>query len=212
MRILVTSGATREFLDDVRFVSNVSTGRTGALLADALARAGLAVTLLRGQGADKPPRPDALAGLSVFTSADNLLRQLRARLAAGKIDAVIHCAAVSDYRPEKKIPGKLPSSSGSLDLHLVPTRKILPLLKGFSPCPLVVIGFKLTAGATETRRKAAVAGLFASGTVDYVVHNDLDDRAADGDLRAFRVHSPQKRLATLRGLPRLAGWLVETLR
>ncbi|HEY0945944.1 MAG TPA: phosphopantothenoylcysteine decarboxylase, partial [Opitutaceae bacterium] len=48
MNILLTAGATREPIDDVRFLSNVSTGATGAALAESLAAAGHAVTLLRG--------------------------------------------------------------------------------------------------------------------------------------------------------------------
>ena len=51
MKILVTAGATREPLDAVRYLSNVSTGATGAALAAALAARGHTVTLLRGTGA-----------------------------------------------------------------------------------------------------------------------------------------------------------------
>ena len=54
MHFLVTAGATREPLDAVRFLSNVSTGSTGAALADALAVRGHTVTLLRGEGASEP--------------------------------------------------------------------------------------------------------------------------------------------------------------
>ncbi|HEY9247925.1 MAG TPA: phosphopantothenoylcysteine decarboxylase, partial [Rariglobus sp.] len=96
MRILITSGATREPIDAVRFLSNVSTGRTGALLADDLAQHGHAVTLLRGEAAASAGR---VAATEVFSSTDNLQARLRRLLGAGGFDAVIHCAAVSDYRP-----------------------------------------------------------------------------------------------------------------
>ncbi|MGH7994919.1 MAG: phosphopantothenoylcysteine decarboxylase, partial [Opitutaceae bacterium] len=50
MKILITAGASREAIDAVRFISNVSSGRTGAALADALVALGHRVTMLRGHG------------------------------------------------------------------------------------------------------------------------------------------------------------------
>ena len=56
MKILITAGATREPIDAVRFVSNVSTGATGAALADEFSRGGIEVVLLRSEGAVRPQR------------------------------------------------------------------------------------------------------------------------------------------------------------
>ena len=44
MKVIVTSGATREPIDSVRFISNLSSGRTGAMVAGALATRGFQVT------------------------------------------------------------------------------------------------------------------------------------------------------------------------
>lgn len=204
MRILLTSGATREPIDSVRFLSNVSTGRTGALLADALTARGHTVTLLHGEAA---VRAQHAAASVAFSSTADLQSQLRRLLGSGDFDAVIHAAAVSDYRPSETRGGKLSSYADEMVLRLVPTPKLLPALKHASPRPLKVIGFKLTAGADAAGRRAAVEKLFAAGTVDAAIHNDMDDLAA-GDARPFtawRAGNPAPE--SLAGLDALVAWL-----
>jgi phosphopantothenate---cysteine ligase (CTP) len=216
VKILLTSGATREPLDDVRFLSNVSTGATGAALADALVARGHAVTLLCGTGAATPQRVQTM---HTFTSTANLLAQLRALVATGSFDAVIQCAAVADYTPARVTRGKLSSYSPALTVRLVPTPKILPQIKSFVPQVLartkmptsthapLVIGFKLTSGADAAARAAAVAKLFSAGTVDAAIHNDMTELAA-GHTRPFRAYiAGRTRPVALAGLPALADWL-----
>lgn len=208
MNILITSGATREYLDDVRFLTNVSTGGTGAKLAAALAARGHVVALLRGEGAVLPNTIPA-AAVQTFSSTENLQSHLKRLLGTGEFDAVLQCAAVSDYRPADPHDGKMTSYAPELTLRLVPTTKLLPELKSYAPAarrPLVV-GFKLTSGADAEARLLAVSKLFAAGTVDAAIHNDMADLAA-GDARPFRayrsVHQPPAELA---GLPALTDWL-----
>ena len=74
LRLLITSGATREPIDDVRFVTNVSTGGTGAALARAFAQRGHQVTLLRGQGAVAVD--DGSCEMESFGSAEDLQARL----------------------------------------------------------------------------------------------------------------------------------------
>ena len=209
MNILITAGATREPIDAVRFLSNVSTGRTGALLADALAAQGHAVTLLHGEAAVRPTRVN---DTEAFASTAALQAALRRRLGSGAYDAVIHCAAVSDYRPATTHEGKMTSYAAELTLRLVPTPKLLPELKTYAaPRPLKVIGFKLTAGADAAGRAAAVAKLFAAGTVDAVIHNDMDDLAS-GDTRPFQAWTPGQPTPEARvGLDGLIPWLTAFL-
>ncbi|MFA6959396.1 MAG: phosphopantothenoylcysteine decarboxylase [Opitutaceae bacterium] len=204
MRILITSGATREPIDTVRFLSNVSTGRTGALIADALTQHGHTVTLLHGVTA---VRPTSAVVSETFDSTADLQTRLRRLLGTGEFDAVIHAAAVSDYRPDMTHEGKMSSYAAELTLRLVPTPKLLPELKSNSPRPLKVVGFKLTAGADADARQAAVAKLFASGTVDAVIHNDMDDLAT-GDSRLFSAWlSDRSTPETLLGISLLVTWL-----
>jgi phosphopantothenoylcysteine synthetase/decarboxylase len=206
MKILLTAGATREPIDSVRFVSNVSTGATGAALADALAAAGHAVTLLHGEGAIRPCSEDVVCG--VFGSTAHLEERLRAALGGGKYDAVIQAAAVADYRPDAAHVGKLGSYAEELTLRLVPTPKLLPRLKEWSPRPLRVLGFKLTHAADDAARAAAVGKVFAAGGVDAVVHNDLVELHAAGAGRLFRIYRPDDSAAVARltGVAALCAW------
>lgn len=211
MKILVTAGATREPIDAVRFLSNVSTGATGAALADSLADAGHDVTLLHGEAASRASHCAVVCGS--FGSTEQLSERLQSVLATGTIDAVVHAAAVSDYRPAAAHPGKLGSDAASLTLQLVPTPKLLPRLKSWSPRPLRVLGFKLTAGADSPARAAAVGRLFASGGVDAVIHNDMDELGSAGAGRTFRVYLPGASSADARlvGVPALAAWCARWL-
>ncbi|EIP99761.1 phosphopantothenoylcysteine synthetase/decarboxylase [Opitutaceae bacterium TAV1] len=207
MKILVTSGATREPIDAVRFVSNISSGATGAALADALAARGHAVTLLHGEGA---VLPRTVADTRRFGSTADLRDRLRALLGAGDCDAVIQCAAVSDYRPDTVEAGKLTSRADEMILRLVPTPKLLPELRSYAPPggrPLFVIGFKLTAGADEAAQAQAVARLFAAGTVDAVIHNDTAT-LGQGAARPFHAwRNARTPPETLAGQAALAGWI-----
>ncbi len=207
MKVLLTSGATREPIDSVRFISNVSTGATGATLADSLAEAGHEVTLLHGIGAVRARHVGVVAG--EFSSAAHLGERLRAALATGGYQAVIQAAAVADYRPVVSHTGKLGSDAASLTLDLAPTPKLLPMIKTWSPSPVRVLGFKLTAGADAEARAGAVGRLFTAGGIDAVVHNDLDEVTAAGAGRTFRIYQVGAGSAEVRlvGVPALADWL-----
>ena len=84
MRILVTAGPTREYLDAVRYLSNASSGKMGFACARAAARAGHDVTLVTGPVA--LPDPPGLRTIRV-TSADDMYRAVMK--AYPKVDAAI---------------------------------------------------------------------------------------------------------------------------
>jgi phosphopantothenate---cysteine ligase (CTP) len=206
MKLLITAGATREAIDPVRYLSNVSTGKTGAALATEFSRRGHVVTLLRGEGSAAPTVEVAIQS---FGSALDLQKKLQVLLTAGNFDVVIMAAAVADYRPEAVASGKLSSDEETLTLNLVRNAKILPQLRGFSARPLVVIGFKLTVGADAAARNKAVADQFTTSGVDAVVHNDLDE-IAENEGHLFRLFiGPEKAQQELIGVAVLAQALDE---
>ncbi len=201
MNILVTSGATREPVDAVRFLSNGSSGASGATLADAWAARGHAVVLLRGEGA---AAPRLVRENEIFSTAEDLRTRLERRLACGRFDAVVMVAGVSDYRPQSPSLDKLSSEPASVTLRLVRNPKIVPVLKSYSPRPLVVVGFKLTVGAGPSERHAAVSAQFASGGVDAVVHNDLEE-IRRSDVHPFHLYrSPEQAPRRIEGAAALA--------
>lgn len=204
MKILVTAGATREPLDEVRFISNVSSGKTGAALADALAGFGHEVTLLRGQGS---ARPQQVSDGEKFSSCADLLAKLQHRLGTGAYDAVVMTAAVADYRPDAAQLGKIRSDADELVVRLVRNPKILPQLKAMSPRPLRVIGFKFTVGADFEARRAAVTAQWSAGGVDATVHNDLHEIQSSATHPFYLWARPATTPVLLGGVPALAAAL-----
>ena len=202
MNVLITSGGTREPIDGVRVIANQSTGATGAMLADAFARTGAAVTLLRAQASAAPA--DARVACERFNTVDDLDRLCAQVLSQQHIDVMIHAAAVSDFvvaavvvngvRQLAPVAQKL-SSSATLTVELKPGKKILPQLKSYSQNALLkLIGFKLTDGASPAETRDAVEKLFLAGA-DAVIHNDLQTIST---LRAtlWRANGDTQRLPT----------------
>jgi phosphopantothenate---cysteine ligase (CTP) len=208
MKILVTAGATREPIDAVRFLSNVSTGATGAALSNEFVSRGHQVLLLHGQGSVVSER---VTEREVFSSAADLQARLQRRLAEERFDAVIMAAAVADYRPAQAVAGKITSDAAERSLRLVRNEKILPRLKSFSSHPLRVVGFKLTVDADDDARRVAVGAQFSAGGVDAVVHNDL------AEIRNSTTHpfwlwpSPHDSPRRIDGVPALARVMKEIL-
>ena len=135
--ILITAGPTREYLDDVRFLSNGSSGRMGCALAKAARAAGHAVCLVFG-----PSEVRAPDGVSVVPVVSALEMQAAAQRAFATADVVLAAAAVSDWRPARREAGKPPRGAASRQQPLVPNPDILAGLaerKG----KRVVVGFAL---------------------------------------------------------------------
>jgi len=196
-RILVTAGGTREPIDSVRYIGNMSSGRTASRLADELSDMGYQLTWLGAEGAVIPTRPCAMQR---FYSFDDLALQLQTLLAANDYDAVIHAAAVSDFSvasiltregdPLANRTGKL-SSESDLLLQLKPNPKLLDRIRAWSRNPEVrVIGFKLTDTEDLQHRYAAVRKQLDDSDVDAVVHNDLMDISCKA--HPFCLYTPRQ--------------------
>ena len=196
MRVLITAGPTREFLDDVRYLTNPSTGAMGFACAEAAARAGHRVTLVTGPSACPDPR-----GVEVVRVTSALEMRSAAMKAYASCGAVIATAAVSDYRPARRFKGKMKKGPVRMSLDLVRTPDILGEM-GRRKGQRILIGFAL-----ETKDEIANAlGKLAAKKLDHVV---LDSPAAfgasridatvihaDGSRESFRGIS-KKDLATL---------------
>lgn len=175
-RVLITAGGTREPIDDVRVVTNLSTGRSGVKLADALSSLGHQVTLLKAKSAPAPATSDPRT-IEFETFAD-LEKALRETLASGDFHRVVHMAAVSDYAVDHILldgretkDGKIPSGA-KLTIEMKPTPKLIARLKDWAPAAKVA-GFKLTSGANDEERARAAARVLEHA--DLVVGNDLSE-------------------------------------
>src|SRR5208282_1869373 len=95
MKCIVTAGPTYEELDDVRRMTNFSTGALGSELANYLVACGHEVELLRGHYSTCRIEAKALK-VQVFTTTEDFSRRLQ-ELGSNEVGAVFHAAAVSDF-------------------------------------------------------------------------------------------------------------------
>lgn len=178
MKVLVTSGATREPIDSVRFISNLSTGRTGAAICEALAARGCDVT--QAHAVESALAPSARhEPFTDHASLDALLARL---LGDGRYHAVIHAAAVSDYGPAQPPRQEKLASDRPLLLRLRPLPKIIDRIRRHARgSDLLLVGFKLTHTAFEAARTRAARDLLRRSGADYVVHNDVETLEQDAE-------------------------------
>ncbi|MBM4059677.1 MAG: phosphopantothenoylcysteine decarboxylase [Planctomycetes bacterium] len=147
--IMITAGPTREHLDDVRFLSNGSSGRMGCALAAAAAAAGHRVTLVLGPVEIAPP-----SGVAVRPVVSALEMMAAASECFGSADVAIAAAAVADWRPAVRAVGKPPRTGDRVLLELVPNPDIVASLAAVRG-RRVVVGFALE--ATAAGLPAAIA-------------------------------------------------------
>ena len=201
MRLLVTAGPTREYLDAVRFISNPSSGKMGFACAIAAAKAGHDVTLITGPVS--LPDPRGVRTLRVV-SADDMYRAVMK--VYPKVDAVIMTAAVGDYRPARRVAGKLKKSSKTLTLRLVRTRDILRTL-GERKGKRLLVGFALE--VQDAVHQALVK--YTKKNLDYVLLNAPHSFGAERmDCVVYRVGRGVKRFRGARKSS-VAAWIVRML-
>ncbi|GBC73469.1 Coenzyme A biosynthesis bifunctional protein CoaBC [archaeon HR04] len=134
--ILITAGATVEHIDNVRVITNLSSGRFGTAFAREAMLMGADVTLIYGHGSSEPP-PNVRT-IKVSTSKD-MLNALTNELRSKHYDAVVMNAAVADFRPAQVSSSKIESrDSNGLMLRLEPTEKIVDVVKMLSPDTFLV--------------------------------------------------------------------------
>jgi phosphopantothenoylcysteine decarboxylase/phosphopantothenate--cysteine ligase len=138
-RILVTAGGTREFLDPVRFLGNVSSGKQGFAIAQQAIARGCETTLISTQDFN---------GKFTFekvTTADEMLDKVRDFLP--NFDILIMTAAVADFKPAAVNSKKIKKGVSNLSLDLIPTVDILSEVTSVSRPNQVIVGFS---AETET--------------------------------------------------------------
>jgi len=138
MRILITAGGTREYIDPVRFTSNASSGKMGCALARAALKAGHEVILILAPVAQKPP--GAVKLVNVETAAQ-MFEAVRKHF--GKCDCLIMAAAVADYTPAHPAKTKIRKTGKSLIITFKPTTDILKWAGKNKKKNQIVIGFAL---------------------------------------------------------------------
>ena len=173
-RAVITAGPTREPLDPVRFISNHSSGKQGYAIAEALARLGADVRLITGP--TQLPIPDGVTAVRVETAVE-MHEAAKKNLPA---DIFVGVAAVADWRPALRAPGKLKLKGGAEEkvaLQLVENPDILKSIgTRKKDRPRLVIGF---AAETSDVEKHAKGKLTRKGC-DWVIANDVSGDVMGG--------------------------------
>ena len=207
VKVIVTCGPSYEPIDEVRRITNFSTGELGILLANRLTRAGFEVLCFKGVGATSPLRVEG-ARVIGFSTNENLLAELAATEDRGNIVAIFHTAALCDFRVKSlqrsggmETPAaKIPSRGGDLTLTLEPLPKLISELGALFPVARIV-GWKYELAGTRAEAiEAAERQMREAGTAACVVNGK-----AFGP--GFGVCEPDVDLAVFPDKPRLCAYL-----
>jgi phosphopantothenoylcysteine decarboxylase/phosphopantothenate--cysteine ligase len=163
--VLITAGRTEEAIDPVRYISNRSSGKTAVALASVFLANGYSVEVVAG-----PMEAEFPGGAAVHRvrSACEMHRAVMERLSGA--DALVHCAAVADYRPKDPAESKIKDSRSQLVLELVPNPNILRDSVAAKKPNQVVVGFALETDhfeehAQEKLRKSGADALLLNAPV-----------------------------------------------
>ena len=172
MRIIVTAGPTREYIDSIRFLSNASSGRMGCQVARAAAGGGHEVILLAGPGVAARGAQELADRCTVvpFVSVGDLKRELAGRFS--QCDALVMAAAVGDFfiSPEQVCATKLRRADGPVTLDLIPTEDVLAGVAAGKRPGQIVVAFAVEDG-DEAEIEARARAEMAAKNADYVVVN-----------------------------------------
>lgn len=163
-KILITAGATKEYIDPVRFISNPSSGKMGISLAEEAAKRGAEVILITS--ADYNSKQKNLK-IKKIVSANDMF--LEVKKYSDTADVVIKSAAVSDYTPVIKYDKKVKKQVGNIELELERTRDILLYLGERKKKEQILVGF-----AAETNNIIEYAKeKIRNKNLDLIVANDV---------------------------------------
>ena len=212
-RVVVTCGPSYEPIDEVRRITNQSTGKLGIRLSNRLAAAGFQVTCLKGVGALHPEPLFPEVELVRFTTNDHLLERMTALAEREQVAAVFHAAALCDFKvrtvqDEAGVAtgtAKLSSRTGELTLILQPATKIIGHLRPLFPDARIV-GWKYELeGSREEVIEKGARQLRENGS-DLCV---LNGRAYGS---GFGALTPDGTLTQIAGYDPLCDWLCDWLR
>lgn len=183
-KVLITGGGTTEYIDEVRYITNLSTGKTAASIADYLFVKGVDVVYLKSESAVMPRH---IMNIVNFNSFHSLKDKLRSFLINNSIDYIIHLAAVSDYSPTSisankkrlKLPldDKLSSDFEKINIELTRNEKLINNIKNWSVNKNIkLVAFKLIANTDKNEKQYELNKIFNNSNADFIVCNSLRNR------------------------------------
>lgn len=188
-KVLIIAGGTSEPLDDVRSITNKSSGQTGCALSSLAFERGADVELWYGKHAHASP---PYIRSRHFEGVDDLLALVEHN-DLSHFDIIINCAAISDYTV-KRHPGKMSSGQKGLSIELVPTPKVLGEIRSRAPESLIV-GFKLESNITDDELVMRARNRLEQLLLDLMVANRLED-VSDDSAKVFILSRDTKHVTS----------------
>ena len=175
--IIITSGGTEEYIDDVRVLTNISSGKLGSRIAEVLSvRTDLKIHFVRSRRSHLPEvNTDNIMTHDVRTATD-AFKKIEYLMCHNKIDAVIHSMAVSDFTFRRDKPVKLKSNDPESFIDymretITPNPKIISFIKKWNPNTFL-IGFKFEVGISTAALVKLACSSIIKNDCDLVVAND----------------------------------------
>lgn len=202
MKIIITAGGTSERIDDVRSITNTSTGRLGHAIGQAF------LTKYQGEidqlyylhGLRAAPAEGPKVTAVPVEGVRDLQAELQRLLTTEKIDAVVHAMAVSDYMVKEvttlekikagdssKLEGnKISSNIDDLTIIMERSPKVISSIKTWSP-ETTLVGFKLLSHVPHEELIQVGTALLEKNSCSFVLANDLAE-IGGGKHRGYLIH------------------------
>ena len=160
--LLITIGRTQEAIDPVRYISNHSSGKTGAAIVKEFLRNGWRVLAVCGPMEAKLPKQCEKIEVHDVESMNKAVLKMQPQA-----HVIVHCAAVADYRPKQIAPQKIKNSKAMQNLELEETPNILKNTIKKKKKEQIIVSFALeTENALENAKKK-----FKDGSMDILIVN-----------------------------------------
>jgi phosphopantothenoylcysteine decarboxylase/phosphopantothenate--cysteine ligase len=201
MRILITAGPTRAYLDAFRYITNPSSGKMGIALAqNALAR-GAEVMMIYGPGEAKPPREVKVIEIK---TTEEMLKAVTSELKENKYHAAILSAAAADYGPAERKMEKTPSGRKEWAIDLRPLPKVVENVKKVDP-DIFLVGFKAEYEIPDEELVDRAYKRMKDAEMDLIVANDVarEKTGFGTDTNEVFIIDPEHRVVHLNLQPKI---------
>ncbi len=200
--ILIIGGATAEPIDDIRILTNKSSGKTAVSLANNAFERGANVEVWYGYAKETVP---LYIPVKHFETIEDILSLLKSNKKT--FDAIIVCAAIADYLP-KKHKGKISSGKNKLTIECSPAPKIIQKIREVAP-KSKIIAFKVEENKKDLKEEALK--LLSKNNLDVVVANTISAFGADEN--EILIIDKERKSITKKGKKeQLAGYILDTIK
>jgi phosphopantothenoylcysteine decarboxylase/phosphopantothenate--cysteine ligase len=175
-KILVTAGSTIEYIDPIRIMTNLSSGKMGIAIAEEAQRMGATVTLVYGHGTLNPPT--ATGKIVHVSTGEEMYKAVFSEISSKRHDIAVMAAAVADFAPAKKSDKKIDTKLGKMELSLVATRKIIDEVKNKSK-DIFLVAFKADYCVSDSILIEKAYRKLKECGADIIVANDLGRRGSE---------------------------------